>query len=189
MKFFNDIKHLFDKDALKSYDWRALKKYTSPRAAEDLNTFLETIPRHVSKSMLVAAGIAWAVAGVLGLYTTIQLQKLTELKATFQEDQALRPVVPKVENLAVRSEGLKKFIEGIETMYNGLSIKVQGSNIVLQATALSSYGQFRDAIGHIMNGRTNWRVDVDSLCIGRECDRFPLSVTLKVGKVSVSNPN
>lgn len=189
MKLIEDIKKKVDLEALKTFDWRSLKKYTSPRAAEDLNRFLEGIPNHVSKSMLVAAGIAWAAAGVLGLYTTIQLQKLTELRATFQEDQALRPVVPEIKNLAVRSDDIKTFVADIDKMYGGLTIKAQGSSIVIHASSINGFSQFRDAIGHVLNGGTNWRVDIDSLCVGRECERFPLSTTLKVSKVSVSNPN
>jgi hypothetical protein len=72
---------MIDFKSLKSFDWRSLKKYADPKVSEDLNAFLEKLPQHAGQSMLVIAGIAWASAGALGLYATIQMQKMTELKA------------------------------------------------------------------------------------------------------------
>jgi hypothetical protein len=51
--------------ALKSFDWRALQKYASPKAASDLNTFLEALPQNAGKTMLIIAGIAWAAAACI----------------------------------------------------------------------------------------------------------------------------
>ena len=75
---------------VKDYDWRSLKKYTSPHAADDLNAFLEKLPQNAGQTMLIIAGIAWGAAGVVGLYTTVQLQKLTELRAELQEAEAIK---------------------------------------------------------------------------------------------------
>lgn len=175
--------------SLKNFDWRSLKKYTSPRAMEDLNSFLENLPEHVSKSMLIAAGLAWALAGGTGIYTTIQLQNLTTLRVEFEEAKAINPIIPKVETLAVSSATVSKFAEEIDTIYNGLNIKAQGSSITITGTETRAFGQFREAVGHVLNGGQEWRVDIDKICIGRECEKFPLSASLKIHKISISNPN
>lgn len=181
--------HLDPLKSLQNFDWRSLKKYTSPRAIEDLNTFLEGLPNHVSKSMLIAAGLAWGLAGGTGVYTTIQLQKLTALRVELEEAKAINPTIPTIEKLAVSSATISKFVENIDPIYSGLSIKAQGSSITITGSEIRAFGQFREAVGHVLNGGQEWRVDVDKMCIGRECDKFPLSVSLKVHKVSVSNPN
>ena len=81
---------VFDSQSLKSFDWRSLKKYTSPHAADDLNTFLEKLPQRAGQTMVAIAAVVWCAAGVLGLYTTIQLQILTEIRAEFQESEAAK---------------------------------------------------------------------------------------------------
>ncbi len=190
MSKLNTVKAYIKSEAEKAkrYDWRKLKKYTSPRAADDLNRFLEGLPSHVSHSMLVTAAIAWAAAGVLGLYTTIQLKQLTELRATFQDAQALTPIVPTIKDVAVRPADVSKFVEEISEIYSGLSIKAQGATIDIKSSNINAFGQFREALGHVLNGGVGWRVAINTMCIGRECNKFPLSATLKINKVSVNNP-
>tara|TARA_A200000113_G_C8802635_1_gene334636 strand:+ start:439 stop:990 length:552 start_codon:yes stop_codon:yes gene_type:complete len=170
----------------KKFNWRSLKKFTSPHAADDLNAFLEKMPQNAGQTMLIIAAISWSFAGVVGLYTTVQLQKLTELRAEFQESQALKPNVPTIQDLAVNPNAIKTFVEKIEKTYTGLDIKASGSSVLITATSTAAFGQFREAIGHIQNGGSGWRVNIDRLCVGRECDKFPLTASLKINKVSVA---
>ena len=86
---------------IQDFDWRSLKKFTDPKAADDLNAFLEKLPQNTGQTMLIIAGIAWAAAGGIGLYTTVQLQKLTEVRAELQEAEALQPKVPQIKDVAV----------------------------------------------------------------------------------------
>ena len=83
--------------SLKGFDWRSLKKYASPKAADDLNLFLEKLPQNTGQTMLIVAGVTWAVAAAVGLFTTVQLQKLTEIRAEFQDAQALQPKIPSLQ--------------------------------------------------------------------------------------------
>jgi hypothetical protein len=174
--------------ALKSFDWRSLKKYASPQVSEDLNAFLEKLPQHAGQSMLVIAGIAWAAAGAIGLYATVQMKSMTELRAKLQEAEALKPVVPVVKDVAVNAQDVTTFVDKIKTIYTGLSIKANGASILITADNTSSFGQFREAIGHVQNGGSGWRVSIDRLCVGRECEKFPLAAALKINKVSVDKP-
>ncbi len=178
-------------DSLKpflSFDWRSLRKLTHPQAASDLNKFLEMLPKNVSQTMLIAAGVAWGAAGAVGLYTTVQLQNLTELRAELEEAQALQPIVPTIKDVAVNPNAVKEFVEKIKETYEGLNIRSNGASIAVTAPSTSHFGLFREAVGHIQNGGSGWRVNVDRLCVGRECAQHPLAASLRINKVSVDKP-
>ena len=179
----------FDFKKLQKFDWRSLKKYTSPQASEDLNKFLEQMPANAGKTLLIIAAVAWGAAGILGLYVTVQIQKLTEMRAELEEAEALQPVVPTISDVAISSGEVAKFVENVENIYGGLDLRASGSAVSLQAKSTGNFGQWREAIGHVQNGGSGWRVNVDHLCVGRECKPNPLSATLKINKVSVQNPN
>lgn len=174
--------------SIKSFDWRSLKKFANPQAADDLNGFLEKLPQNAGKHMLVIAGVTWAAAGAIGLYTTVQLQKLTELRAQLEEAESLKPIVPVVKDVPVNKEEVSAFVDKTAGTYTGVEIKASGSAIVVTAKTLNQFAEFREAIGHVQNGGSGWRVNVDRLCVGRECDKDPLAAALKINKVSVDKP-
>ncbi|MCB1720688.1 MAG: hypothetical protein KDI11_02935 [Alphaproteobacteria bacterium] len=171
--------------SFKEFDWRSLKKYTSPQAADDLNAFLEKMPQNAGQTMLIIAGVTWAMGGAIGLFTTVQLQKLTETRAQLQEAQALKPSVPQVRDVPVNPKEVDEFVNKVKDIYTGLKISASGSSISITATTLGSFGQFREAIGHVQNGGAGWNVNIQNFCVGRECERYPLSASLKINKVSV----
>lgn len=179
---------MIDFKSLKSFDWRSLQKYANPQMSEDLNLFLEKLPHHVGQTMLVVAGVAWAAAGAIGLYTTVQMQKITELRLKLQEAEALKPIVPAIQDVAVNAKEVTEFVDKIKPIYGGLSIKANGAAILVTAENTSSFGQFREAMGHIQNGGSGWRVSIDRLCVGRECEKMPLAAAIKINKVSVNKP-
>jgi hypothetical protein len=181
----------FAKDILKklsSFNWRSLQKYANPKAADDLNAFLEKLPQNSGKTVLMAAAIAWGVAGAVGLYATVQFQKVTDLRAALSEAEALKPIVPIVKNTAVKNEDLAPFIDKTKKIYPGLDVSARDNIISISAKSTSSFGQFREAIGHVHNGGVGWQIGIKSLCIGRECKNNPLSVDSSVNKVSVDKP-
>lgn len=178
----------FDLKSLSDFDWRSLNKYFSPHAANDFNHFLEKMPQNVGQKMLIIAAVVWGFTAVLGLYTTIQVQSLTEMRAALQEADAVKPYVPVISETSIASEEVSKFVEQIKPVYRGLDIATSGSSISISAKSTNLFGQFREAIGHVQNGGSGWRVNVEELCVGRECDRIPLAATLKINKVSVDSP-
>lgn len=179
---------MLDLKSLKSFDWRSLKKYASPKASDDLNNFLDKIPQNTNQTMLIITGVVWALAGGTGLYTTVQLQQLTELRAELAEAKSLKPIVPKIVDVAVNTKQVAEFIEDMKETYAGLDIKASGASVTITSRSTGYYGQFREAVGHIQNGGSGWRVNVDRLCVGRECERSPLAAALKINKVSVDRP-
>lgn len=175
---------------LKSFDLKKLKKYFSAQSSDDLNRFLEKIPQNAGKTVLMAAAIAWGMAAAAGLYTAVQTQRMTELRGTLKDTEALQPVVPTIKNIPIAQNEIDKFIENAKESYRGLDIKANGSTIVITANSTSNFTEFREAIGHVQNGGAGWRVSLEKLCVGRECDqRFKLAVSLRVNKVSVENPS
>ena len=174
--------------SLQSFDLRSLQKYFSPQATSDLNHFLEKLPVNAGQTMLIIAGIIWAVAGTIGLYASVQIQELTKLRAEFQEAHAIQPAVPQIRDVPVDQAGIKEFASKINDVYKGLEIKSSGASISIQGKSTQAFGEFREAIGHIQNGGSGWRVNIDNLCVGRECQGPPLMATLKINKVSVDKP-
>ncbi len=174
----------------KLFDWKGLNKYFGKQSSEDLNRFLENLPQKAGQTVLIAAGIAWGTAAAAGLYTTVQTQSLIELRASLKEIEALKPVVPTIKNIPIPKTDIEKFVESSRESYRGIDIKVDKSTIVITANNTSNFTEFREAIGHMQNGGEGWRVQLEKLCVGRECDRrFKLAATLKVNKVSVENPS
>ena len=174
----------------KSIDWKAfLNKLADPKSAGDLNSFLEKLPYHAGQTVLIAAGIAWAMAAVFGLYTTMQTQKLTELRAELKETQALKPNVPKIKNVPVKKAEIGKFLKKTEGLYRGLNIKQNNASVQITSVRTVNFTEFREAIGHIQNGGSGWRVTLEKLCVGRECGKqHKLGASLKINKVSVEKP-
>lgn len=174
---------------LKGFDTGALKQLMNPKASGDLNAFLEKLPQNAGQTVLIAAGIAWAMAGALGLYTSIQSRQLTELRSELKKAEALTPIVPKISDVPIPTADLEAFVKKATKTYDGLNLSVSGSNIIITAGQTSYFARFREAIGHVQNGGSGWRVKLEKLCVGRECgDAHKLGISLKVNKVSVENP-
>ncbi|MBN8520938.1 MAG: hypothetical protein J0L77_03455 [Alphaproteobacteria bacterium] len=174
---------------LKSLDLTFLKKLADPKLSGDLNAFLEKLPHNAGQTVLLAAGIAWAMAGALGLFTTIQVKQMTELRAKLKETQALKPTVPVIKDVAVDSAEVANFSKELKEIYKNLDITQSESSITITSNSTASFGQFREAVGHVQNGGVGWRVTLDKLCVGRECDNNQkLGAVLRVNKVSVESP-
>lgn len=175
---------------LKSFDWKRIEKYFSAQSADDLNRFLEKLPQNAGQTVLIAAAIVWAMAAAAGLYTAIQTQQLIEMRAELKETEALKPAVPIIKNVGISEKEVTAFVEAAKKSYRGIDFRANGSTIIITARSTANFTEFREAIGHVQNGGDGWRVSLEKLCVGRECDRqFKLAVSLKVNKVSVEKPS
>ena len=173
----------------KSVNWNAVfKKLTSSQSSKDLNVFLERLPHTAGHTVLIAAGIAWAAAAAIGLFTTVQIQGMTQMRSDLKEAEALRPIVPTIRDVPVNQAEVKLFADELGKIYPDLIIKNSGASIQVSAKTTANFGQFREAVNHVQNGGSGWRVSVDRLCVGRECATDKLAVLLKINKVSVDKP-
>ena len=173
-----------------SFDIKKYERYFSSQSTKDLNVFLEKLPQNAGQTALIAAGIAWAMAAAAGLYTAVQTQTLTELRAELKATQALKPAVPHIKNIPIDKKAVEDFVASASKSYRGIDIRANGSTIIIGARSTSNFAEFREAIGHVQNGGAGWRVSLEKLCVGREFDKqYKLAVSLKVNKVSVENPS
>ena len=173
----------------KSFDINSLKKYLSPQSGDDLNRFLESVPEHVGKVALTAAGIAWLAAAALGLLAMQQTQQVITLKAELEAKEALSPVVPVISEKPVSNDDMQAMTEKMKEAYPELDIRESRSNLTIRAGSTAQYSLFREAIGHAVTGGRGWKVSLETLCVGRECDRNHLSASLSANKISVEKPN
>ena len=179
---------MIDLKSLQNFDWRSLQRYFEPKAADDLNAFLEKMPQTVGQTMLVIAGVVWVGAGAAGLFATVQLKQLAEVRAELEEVQALKPIVPNLSEVTVSQKDVAVFAESMAEIYDGVDIQSSGTTISINAKSTAEFGRFREAVGHVQNGGSGWRVNVDRLCVGRECGNNPLAASLKINKVTVDRP-
>lgn len=174
-----------DLNKLTKFDWRSLQKYTSPQASEDLNRFLEQMPQNVGQTMLIIAAITWCAAGAAGLYASIQMKAMTELRGELEAAQALQPSVPILSRKPVQDKALASLAEYLAEVYKGLNIKTTKNEITIASKTASNFGQFREVMSHIQNGGDGWKINIKELCVGRECKKNTLYAVLQINKVSV----
>jgi hypothetical protein len=176
---------------LKSFkfsDIKKLKRYASPSALEDLNGFLERLPQNAGKGVLIAAGIAWAATGALGIFTTLKAQDLNNLRAQLQDAQALQPIVPQITEVPVDTESVTALTKKMADVYKNMEISSSGGGMTIKAPQTGYYSLFREAVAQVQNGGPGWKVSLDSLCVGRECKQKPLSISLKINKINIDKP-
>jgi hypothetical protein len=174
--------------ASKSFDVRVLKRYLNPQASDDLNRFLEKLPQHAGNTVLIAAGIAWGAAAALGLFAMMQTKQLTELRGELQASEALKPVVPVVKMAPASPAEIKEFIENIKNIYTNMNINGNANTVTIQSKDTGQFNQFREAIGHVVNGGNGWKIRIESFCVGRECAQNTLNAVLKVEKLQINKP-
>ncbi|HNQ92879.1 MAG TPA: hypothetical protein PKI93_08120 [Alphaproteobacteria bacterium] len=172
-----------------SFDFRSFQKYFTPQASDDLNRFLEKVPQNAGQGALVAAGISWAMVAALGLFTVMQLQQLTDLRAKLLESEALKPAVPVVSLQPVAVKQIKDFSENFKTIYPGMVVNANAGAISIQSKQTSDYGKFREAVGHVVNGGVGWHVSVETFCVGRECKQNSLDAKLKIESLKIDKPS
>lgn len=176
---------------LKSFKFNmgTLKRLTDPKTAGDLNIFLEKLPQNTGQTALIAAGVVWTVAAALGLFTMMKTQELIKMRNDLRETSALQPNVPRIADKPVSAAQVKDFATTLSQLYSmhDLKVKSQQSAIYITASDTSAFGAFREAVGHVQNGGNGWRVNVDRLCVGRECQGDKLAALLKISKVKVEN--
>ncbi|HAJ90980.1 MAG TPA: hypothetical protein DCM27_08255 [Rhodospirillaceae bacterium] len=172
----------------KSFDWKSLQKFLDPEAANDFSRFMDKMPGHVGQGALIAAGIAWATVAALGLFTVMQAKELTELRATLETTEALKPLVPTISSEPVSTPELTKLATTFKDIYPTLTVTANSGALSIKSNQTADFAQFREAMGHVVNGGKGWQVTVDSMCVGRECQESGLGANLKIQKLKIDKP-
>lgn len=174
---------------LKGFDIKALNRYFSPSALNELNGFIEKLPQNAGHTILIAAGVAWGFVGILGLFTTLKAQDLNNLRAQLQDAKALKPIVPVLSEAPIDQKITSDFVKKMADSYKQLEIRAQGNTITINASQTSTFTLFREAVIQVQNGAEDWKVGLDSLCVGRECKQNQLSISLKINRINIDKPS
>lgn len=172
----------------KSFDWKSLQKFLDPEAANDFSRFMDKMPGHAGKGALIAAGIAWATVAAFGLFTVMQAKEITELKASLETTETIKPLVPKITLAPVPAPELTKAATAFKSLYPSLTISANGATLSVKSKQTADFAQFREAIGQVINSGKDWKVTVDTICVGRECKDSGLSASLKIQKLKIDKP-
>lgn len=164
-----------------AFDLKAIQRYANPQAMKDFDRFLDALPLNVGYNALIAAGIAWVLAGAAVLFASMEASKVTALRADLMEIESLRPPIPELEYIPISSAALTGLAKKMEKLYPGITILVGGEGkVTVSGSAVSYYPQFRAAIGHFQSGGKSWHVNVKTMCVGRECKGPSLQADIDV---------
>lgn len=170
-------------------NWSALKRYANPQAVEDFDRFLDAMPVNVGYNALIAGGIAWLLAGGAVLFATTETEKVSKLHSSLMEVQALQPPVPVLKYIPVDQEVLKALVTKISATYKGVVMVTSGSgSVTLTAQDTDYFPQFLSAISYLQRGGKNWKVKINTLCVGRDCVGSKLNAALQVELVKFGEP-
>lgn len=174
---------------MQRFNLKKLGAYFSPRAMNDLNVFLEKLPQNAGNTVLIAAGIAWAMAASLGLLTTIKAQDLNNLRAQLQDAKALAPIVPTIEEQPIDQKLVADYAKKMGDIYKTLEFHANNNTITISSSQTANFSLFREAVMQIQNGGENWKIGLVKMCVGRECKQKQLSITLKINRINIDKPD
>lgn len=170
-------------------DWSAFRKYTSPQAIKDLDSFLDAIPLNVGYNALIAAGLAWVLGAGAVFFTSMETEKVSKLHGNLMEVQALQPPVPVLKYIPVSQQVIQILAKKITETYKGVVITVNSDGMVtLSAPDTDYFPQFLAAISYLQRGGRNWKVKIKTLCVGRDCSGSKISTSLRIDMVRFGDP-
>lgn len=161
-------------------DWNKMRRMANVQAVKDLDSFLDELPLHAGYNALIAAGIAWLLAGTSVFFTATEIDKVSALRAELTKISALKPPVPILKYDPVPEDALKGIEKKITDTYKGVSFVGSGSKLTLSASDTDYFPQFLAALNTLQNGGRNWRVNITSMCVGSECTSSKLAADLTV---------
>lgn len=174
-----------------SFDLDQIKRFLSPNAYKDLDTFLEKLPARAGHGLIIAGAIAWGVAGMAVLYATMQINHVMSLRADILKAEALKPSVPVIVTQPVDGTQVTALAKRLADIYPQLTVVSRGNVVEISSPRVEAYGAFREAVGHLFNGGDGWRANVESMCMGRECANggIPLKGAFPINRLNVEMPS
>ncbi len=165
-----------------------VKRLFSAQAVADLDRFLDRMPKNIGKVILGVAACVWIVAGISLLVVFQDMRALNKMKLEAISVEALVPKVPKIVKKPIEQTQLNEFINSVSEDYSRISFSVRRSGqIDISSPTTAGYKEFRRFVDHIHYGGRNWRADIQTLCIGRQCKGSQISAALLVSQVRVSD--
>lgn len=173
----------------KKFSFASLQRYTSPQAIKDFDSFLDHLPVNAGYNALIAAGITCLLAAASVWFAAQQTEKVSKLHADLITVQALQPPVPVLKYVPVDKNVLKALTDKISGTFKGITVTGSGNgDVTLSAQDTDYFPQFLAAISYLQRGGKNWKVRVNTLCVGRDCKAAKLTANLKVESVLFGEP-
>jgi hypothetical protein len=119
------------------------------------------------------------------VFATTVAKDVAEIRTELIKSEALKPVVPTIQVTDVSVQDVAKLVEKISPLYKDVNISASGSSIKVASGSGRYFGAFREAINHAYNGGQGWRLTLESLCVGRECEGSFLAGQFKVSRLKV----
>lgn len=175
---------------LNKINWAGVvQKYTSPHAIKDFDLFLDALPVRVGYNALIATGLVWALGAAAIWFTSKETEKVSQLHTSLMEVEALRPPVPVLQYVPVSADTLQPLAKKIMETYKGINLSATTAGAVtVSASDTDYFPQFLAAISYLQRGGKNWKVQINSLCVGRDCVSSKLDAKLKVEIVRFGEP-
>lgn len=150
-------------------DMTQIKRWLSPAGYQGLDTFLETLPARVSHNILIAAGVAWAVAAALLLYANLQSTSYAELRTELLKTEAVKPLVPSIVENPVPAAEMTVKVDQMKKVFKDLAFTVNDGGIIVSVDDPKYYGAFLQSVYAIMALGEGYKVTMSELCEGGEC--------------------
>ena len=166
-----------------------IQKYTSPQAIKDFDRFLDALPLNVGYNALIAAGAVCLMGAASVWFSAVELEKVSKLHSDLTNVQALQPPVPVLKYAPVNQKLLQPLVEKVQSTFKGITIIVPSDGeIKISATDTDYFPQFLATISYLQRGGRNWKVNTNSLCVGRDCKGNKLFADLKVDVIQFDQP-
>lgn len=172
----------------KGFNFAKYAKYANPDNLKDLDAFLDNLPTRAGMNGIIVASIIWGIAGAALLMTYTKSVNLKELRKELTETQAVTPSVPTIEYMPVSESLVRLHAEKMKKVYKNLTIEVLGSTIKVTAGTTRDFASWRAAIGDVAYGGSGWRVQMKSMCAGRDCQGSPLQAVLSIQQLDIKIP-
>jgi len=169
-------------------DTVTLKRLFSPHAYRNLDTFVEQLPLRAGQGIIIAGVAAWLAAGLAVTYVTMQANHVMALRADILKAESLKPSVPVISKIPVGEAELQPLVKRLTALYPQINISSSGNQVLIRGALTDKYGAYREAAGHVFNGGKGWRMNVESMCVGRECEGAQLLGTFSVNRLQVDKP-
>lgn len=147
----------------------SFQRLLTPQGFKDIESFVDQLPVRAGQGVLLAAALAWLVAGCMILFASMEAKDVLGIRKSIMEVEALKPSIPTLNKAAVDSLEVERVGKKLAELYPQLRISTSASTVEIVADTLEKYGVFREAVGHLMNAGKKWRIDIVSMCAGREC--------------------
>lgn len=175
---------------LKQLNMATLQRYTSPQAIKDFDSFLDNLPTNVGLNALMAAGFVCLLGGGSVWFAAQQTEKVSKLHTELMTIQALKPPVPTLKYVAVPQKTLKPLVDKITGTFKGVTITGNADgDLTFVSQDTDYFPQFLAAVSYLQRGGKNWKVRINTLCVGRDCKAgTKLSANFKIESVLIGEP-